>query len=471
MLISVGDAMLRVQKSAIWMYACRLPAPVAICTSFLIEYTLMFISTVSCDNCAGGVLCGSFLALCYLGFIMYCSLYLPGPATRYLALGAFAAIVPTCFLGHGLVTRSELDKAVAAYGSDNNGLYPIEGLRPDVFNADVLSLQSISPQNFRFDLMGQAHEVLPLQDTTNARTAGKSEEGTYCAVPIVWDSWTVNDPVPFWYVCENNWQFFVNCKDAFEETYNDKDHYGYQNLRACLRAPMEVMKFWLDSGYYSSSDFAPRSSTNFNMTPSPSINNDQTVANATQQISSAKYRYSSEAFNRNAIDHKMPRRTLLLMPHGTRDLLHDSVNETVGTSPPSLVSSTFKMSTDAIEHDDTIPNALGSSFMNAPKPQSLSLPPPPVLYFYRMDFMSMDHQHEKLTQSAMSASSIQHHISLKVDALKIKLAPFQEPCCSAHKSAITERMLAVALGSLFACTVLQSAFMIFLSVLTKRWSK
>ena len=85
--------------------------------------------------------------------------------------------------------------------------------------------------------------------------------------------------------------------------------------------------------------------------------------------------------------------------------------------------------------------------------------------------MSMDHQHEKLTQSAMSASSIQHHISLKVDALKIKLAPFQEPCCSAHKSAITERMLAVALGSLFACTVLQSAFMIFLSVLTKRWSK
>ena len=175
MLISVGDAMLRVQKSAIWMYACRLPAPVAI-----------------------------------------------------------------CFLGHGLVTRSELDKAVAAYGSDNNGLYPIEGLRPDVFNADVLSLQSISPQNFRFDLMGQAHEVLPLQDTTNARTAGKSEEGTYCAVPIVWDSWTVNDPVPFWYVCENNWQFFVNCKDAFEETYNDKDHYGYQNLRACLRTPMEV---------------------------------------------------------------------------------------------------------------------------------------------------------------------------------------------------------------------------------------
>ena len=43
--------------------------------------------------------------------------------------------------------------------------------------ADVLSLRNLSHQNFRFDLMGQAHETLPHRDTTHARKVGKSEEG------------------------------------------------------------------------------------------------------------------------------------------------------------------------------------------------------------------------------------------------------------------------------------------------------
>ena len=28
---------------------------------------------------------------------------------------------------------------------------------------------------------------------------------------------------PFWYVCENNFQYFVGCRDAYEGVYGDKD--------------------------------------------------------------------------------------------------------------------------------------------------------------------------------------------------------------------------------------------------------
>ena len=48
--------------------------------------------------------------------------------------------------------------------------------------------------------MGQAHEALPLKEENGARKAGKTEEGTSCAVPVVGDEWKVDEPVPFWYV-------------------------------------------------------------------------------------------------------------------------------------------------------------------------------------------------------------------------------------------------------------------------------
>ena len=257
----------------------------------------------------------------------------------------------------------------------------------------------------------------------------------------------------------------MNCKDALEGTYNDKDYYGYRNLRACLRAPMDVM----NSGYISSSQTVPRSFTKRNM---PQITNASIIfdqQNWTSEPSSTKYNSPFEAANLNAVAHKTPHRSLSSTRHRPRQLLQNSVDETVGTSPSSFSPSDFEMSTDATEHDREISNASGSSFIK-PYPQQLSRPPPLTLYFYRLDFMSSDNQHEELAQTALSTSSIRYRVPLIVEALKIKLAPFQEPCCRAHKSVVTENMFAVALGPLLCCIALQSTFTIFRSVLSRRLS-
>ena len=73
---------------------------------------------------------------------------------------------------------------------------------------------------FRFDLMGQAHATTPLPDATYGYKAGKLEEGTFCAVPVVGANWTIADPVPMWYVCENDWRLFVDCEEAYRGTYD-----------------------------------------------------------------------------------------------------------------------------------------------------------------------------------------------------------------------------------------------------------
>jgi hypothetical protein len=90
---------------------------------------------------------------------------------------------------------------------------------------------------FRFDLMGQAHATTPLPDATHGFKAGKLEEGTFCAVPVVGANWTIDDPVPMWYVCENDWRLFVDCEEAYRGTYDRNDWYGKDRLRDCLRRP------------------------------------------------------------------------------------------------------------------------------------------------------------------------------------------------------------------------------------------
>ena len=137
------------------------------------------------------------------------------------------------------------------------------------------------------------------------------------------------------------------------------------------------------------------------------------------------------------------KRQLLRTRHRPRHLLQNSVDETSGTSPSSFSPSDFEVSTDATEHGGEISNASCSSFINVPHPKQLSQPPPLTLYFYRLDFMSSDNQHEELAQTALSTSSIQYRVPLIAEALKIKLAPFQEPCCGAHKSVVTENMLSL----------------------------
>ena len=91
---------------------------------------------------------------------------------------------------------------------------------------------------FRFDLMGQAHATTPLPDATYGYKAGKLEEGTFCAVPVVGASWTIADPVPMWYVCENDWRLFVDCEEAYiKDVRRRRDWYGKDRLRDCPRRP------------------------------------------------------------------------------------------------------------------------------------------------------------------------------------------------------------------------------------------
>lgn len=213
-------------------------------TSFFIQYALVLVSTLSCGRCSQGVIYGSVLACCYLGVLLIRSFYHSGGVTRELIFGALLGIIPASFVGSVLVLLAELSRAVVSLGENELGLRVGEGLNLEATTADVFALRDLKSQSFRYHLMGQAHEALPLKEKNGARKAGKTEEGTFCAVPVVGDTWSVDEPVPFWYVCENNFQYFVGCRDAYEGVYGDKDYYGYRILRECLRAPLDIMDRW-----------------------------------------------------------------------------------------------------------------------------------------------------------------------------------------------------------------------------------
>jgi len=100
----------------------------------------------------------------------------------------------------------------------------------------------LTKANFRYDLMGQAHEMLPRDDGTYMKKAGKYEEGTFCAVPIVESEWTIDSAIPFWLICENDWRGWRDCRAAMEGTYVQKDWYGSRELEDCLNAPLNVRR-------------------------------------------------------------------------------------------------------------------------------------------------------------------------------------------------------------------------------------
>ena len=67
------------------------------------------------------------------------------------------------------------------------GLRVGEGLNLEATTADVFALRDLKSQSFRYHLMGQAHEALPLKEKNGGPAkAGKTEEGTFCAVHGGW---------------------------------------------------------------------------------------------------------------------------------------------------------------------------------------------------------------------------------------------------------------------------------------------
>lgn len=212
---------------------------------FLAQYALVLIPTAASGPTASGVLVGSAFAFGFLLFAGWCTRVSPGPFSTHLALGALVALIPAAYTGSSTLILQELSAAKLAYGEGGRGLDPSEGLKPTVTEADVFALRGLKPSNFRFDLMGEAHESLPLNDPKGLKKAGKSEEGTYCAVPVVHDTWTIAEAIPFWYICENDWGGHVSCKDSYKGNYDTKDYYGWSMLSECLQKPEKLLK---DSG-------------------------------------------------------------------------------------------------------------------------------------------------------------------------------------------------------------------------------
>ena len=186
---------------------------------------------------------GGGLGIAFVGAAGYFRAYVYGGRNAladHVFLGALAAATPAAHAASALATAAAFRGASAAYGRDGMGMEDAaEALASDAASgADAFALREPEVVSvFRFDLMGQAHATTPLPDATYGYKAGKLEEGTFCAVPVVGANWTIADPVPMWYVCENDWRLFVDCEEAYRGTYDARDWYGKDRLRDCLRRP------------------------------------------------------------------------------------------------------------------------------------------------------------------------------------------------------------------------------------------
>ena len=223
----------------------RWATTLALFAGILAQYALVLIPTASCGGCSGGALTGSAFAFVFLLVVGFRKVFYAGPITDHLALGALVAVVPAAYSGAGETSLAALRGAAIVEGPMGEGVAPPDVLADNSSNASVFTLREPQMSNFRFDLMGESHSTLPLPDARYAYKAGKLEQGTFCAVPVVGDGWTVEDPVPMWYVCENDWRDFVSCRGAYEGAYDEKDWYGWRRLRDCLRKPEALWEQWL----------------------------------------------------------------------------------------------------------------------------------------------------------------------------------------------------------------------------------
>jgi len=125
--------------------------------------------------------------------------------------------------------------------------------------ADAISLVDVAVGDFRYDLMGEFHGTLPLEDDEYVFKAGVAAAGTFCAVPVTHANWTTTAPVPMWYVCDNSWAGHRNCTRAYEGHYDEKTGwYGVRSLRKCLRAPVEALEAGATELHFLHLDFQPR---------------------------------------------------------------------------------------------------------------------------------------------------------------------------------------------------------------------
>ena len=130
---------------------------------------------------------------------------------------------------------------------------------PSAGEADALSLVDVAVEDFRFDLMGEFHGTLPLEDDEYEFKAGIEAAGTFCAVPVTHAGWSKTAPAPMWYVCDNSWAGHRNCTRAYERDYDEKTGwYGVRSLHDCLRAPVKALEAGATELHFLHLDFQPR---------------------------------------------------------------------------------------------------------------------------------------------------------------------------------------------------------------------
>ena len=448
----------------------RTSTPLVVLISALVQYAIVLIPTFSFGSSFQGVLCGSTLACCYLGVLVSRSFYLPGGVMQPLVFGALLGVIPATYVSSTLVMVAELSRAVGAYGEDGFGLHIGEG-NPEVTTADVFALRDLKPENFRYDMMGQAHEALPVKEENGARKAGKTEEGTFCAVPVVGDEWKVNEPVPFWYVCENNFQFFVECRDAYEGVYADKDYYGYRILRECLRAPLDIMEGWLTSEQVGQAEILRKSPAvlsynNLGTRKISAKDRPSRVNPATEKVNMGRgetanvcerFQHPSCAvLNESTTPRNILNHSAYSLPLGevARRISTFANNGTVDADP-QIISKPNQLT------GQKQPSSLLQNHTDHRLPALRTRSPVQLMYFYRLGFMSTNIHITKFAQTALMHSSIRFHVALRGEPPKLRLATYQEPCCTSHKANLIENIFAAALGPVLAAVLAHLTLTIF----------
>ena len=203
---------------------------------FAMGWMLVYAPAIGC-GCVGGVYFGAITcgAACLLGAVRAVAKR-PTRYVEHATIGLALSLLPaTLTATSALSPWSRTDPVVVERAT-------VSGLRVDAKDADAISFVDIRKEHFRFDLMGEYHAMLPPPDEKYIYKAGAEASGTYCAVPVTRDGWATRDPVPLWYVCDNNWGGHRNCSVAFDESYDAKTGwYGLKGLSECLRAPVEAL--------------------------------------------------------------------------------------------------------------------------------------------------------------------------------------------------------------------------------------
>tara|TARA_B110000977_G_scaffold191023_1_gene262581 strand:+ start:18246 stop:19694 length:1449 start_codon:yes stop_codon:yes gene_type:complete len=402
-------------------------ATIALIAGMLAEYAVSLLPVVLSGNAPIGALIGGASGMCFLasaGYARACMAY-RSPIVDHVALGALVAAVPAAHAASALVMVKSFKQAKLAYGDDGLGLTSATEVLNDstLTDSDAFALREPEVNViFRFDLMGQSHATMPLEDDTYGYKAGKPEEGTFCAVPVVGTNWTLSDPVPMWYICENDWRLFVECEEAYLGNYDNSDWYGKSRLRDCLRRPQALTNKY-DVAYPGELIPPPL--------PPPS-NGTDVNATDTESVTETNSDSVTDAMDTNATDTEMTRKR-------RRALLQDTnatdTNSTNSTSPPPAVGLALPPPLPAPPSLPSPPPMPPAPFP-PPAPNSPPAPPPPYvpppvfrLYFYALDFQNTYSEFSSLALSAIEAASVAHGVLVRNDAPRVRLAETQTECC------------------------------------------